>query len=535
MPFNLSQLAGKDLTWLLDFDYAGQVFRLARDFETYTDDDGEAFEYQPGLAWGGTLEDEIALLSDTPSPNQVSLTLHLGGLINVPESVSLGHDLAAATGKLWIWAKDTSERLLLIDGRVLDPEYGTEQQPVTLSLEEAPFDDLALFPPATAQISASTWAAAASGVTEERYPWIFGFPGLGSTYGSPGLWVASNKLLIAGHPKTGGANRNVTVFNVNHLGQAGAVASLPVSVGPDSLGREVTTVSIGSMSYTDEDDEYWIQWWSGRAGGVADHDQTTARGAGSVLRYMLERSEVRWDQGRIAAILPALNLYRIDAAIVVGPGARFSPLSWVQEHLSPILPISARQGPAGLYYSLFHYDADSSAAVAKISVERGDAVREGAVSYSPVDSIANEIRLSYAPNSKDNKSTATFVLTGDDETLDSDATAVSNVSCRISRDRFGLRVMELSTDVIYDSSTAGRICSWLSSAFALPSRTIAYAARPEFGHLEPGDVVTISDSEIFLDDLLCLVDSVTWTESGSVGLVLRAIDNPARDDFEDLT
>ena len=530
MPFNLSQLAGKDLTWLLDFTYSGQVFRLARDFETYTDDDGDAFEYQPGLAWGGTLEDEIALLSDTPSPNQVSLTLHLGGLINVPEAVSLGHDLAAATGKLWIWAKDTSERLLLIDGRVLDPEYGTEQQPVTLSLEEAPFDDLALFPPASAQITATTWAAHADGVTEERYPWIFGAPGGGSTYGSPGLWVATDKLLIAGHAKTGGAN--VHVWNVTDT-QAGASGSLAAAVEADGLGREVTTVDLGTLAHTDADDEYWIQWDAAAATGLADHDQTAILGAGSALRYMLERSEVRWDQGRIAAILPALNLYRIDAAIVVGPGARFSPLSWVQEHLAPILPISARQGPEGLYYSLFHYDADSTAAVAKISVERGDAAREGAVSYSPVDSIANEIRLSYAPNSKDNKSTATFVLTGDDETLDSDSTAVSNVSCRISRDRFGLRVLELSTDVIYDSSTAGRICSWLSSAFALPSRTIAYVARPEFGHLDPGDVVTISDSEIFLEDLLCLVDSVTWTESGSVWIVLRASDNPARDDFED--
>ncbi len=529
MSFNLYQLVGRDLVWLLDFTYAGRVFRLARGFETYTDEDGDDHEYQPGLEWGGTLEDEIDLLSDAPSPNQVGLTLHLGDLINVPEHVALGHDLAAATGKLYLWARGTSERQLLIDGRVLDPQYGAAHQPVTLSIEEAPFDDLALFPPATAQINTTTWASHVDGVTEERYPWIFGAPGGGSTYGSPGLWVDADKLLIAGHPKTGGAN--VHVWNTSKLDIGGASGSLAVDVEADGLGREVSVVDIHTLANVEEADEYWIQWDAADATGQADHDQTAILGAGSVLRFMMEQSDVRWDRGRIAAILPALNLYRIDAAVVVGPGSRFSPLSWVQEHLSPILPISARQGERGLYYSLFHYDAEITAAVAKISVERGDAVRDGAVSYSPVDSIANEIRLSYAPNAKDNKSTALFVLTGDDDTLDTEAGSVSNAPCRVSRDRFGLRVLELSTDVIYDSGTAGRICSWLSSAFALPSRTIAYVAAPEFGHLEPGDVVTISDSEIYLDELVCLVDSVTWTESGSVGLVLRAIDNPARESF----
>ena len=528
MGFNLSQLIGRDLVWLLDFTYAGQVFRLARGFETYTDEDGDDHEYQPGLEWGGTLEDEIALLSDAPSPNQVGLTLHLGDLINVPEHVALGHDLAAATGKLYIWARGTSERQLLIDGRVLDPQYGAAHQPVTLSIEEAPFDDLALFPPATAQINATTWPTHADGTAEERYPWIFGAPGQG-TYGSPGLWIENNKLLIAGHPTTGGAD--VHVWNLTNFDIPGASGQRPVIVETDGLGREVSRVGVGTLSNKDAANEYWIEWLPGEATGQADHDQTAILGAGSVLRFMMEQSDVRWDRGRIAAILPALNLYRIDTAIVVGPGARFSPLAWVQDHLSPILPISARQGPHGLYYSLFHYDADSTSAVAEISVERGDAVREGAVSYSPVDSIANEIRLSYAPNAKDNKSTALFILTGDDDTLDTEAGSVSNAPCRVSRDRFGLRVLELSTDVIYDRSTAGRICSWLSFAFALPSRTIAYVAAPEFGHLEPGDVVTISDSEIYLDQLVCLVDSVTWTESGSIGLVLRAIDNPARESF----
>jgi len=533
MSFDLSHLAGKDLVWLLDLTFAGQVFRLSRDFEVYKDEDGEAYQYHPGLEWGGTLEDQIDLLSDAPSPNQVALTLHLGSLVDVPEAVAAGHDLAASTGKLWLWARGTTERLLLVDGRTLDPQYGAKEEPVTLTLEEAPFDDEARFPPASAQINASTWANHVDGVSEERYPWIFGFPGLGATYGSPGLWVDSDKLLIAGHGKTEGST--VHVWNITDITTGGASGSLSVAVESDSLGREVTVVDIGTLAHADETDEYWIQWSSSGAGGVADHDQGVARGAGSVLRYMLERSDVRWDRGRVAAIVPALNQYKIDCAITASPERRFSPLEWVQTHLAPILPISARQGEHGLYYSLFRYDATATDAITEINIDRLDASRDGAVVYSAADQIANEIRLSYAPNAKDNKPTDVFVLTGDDETLDSDSSAVSNAPCRVSRDRFGLRTLEAKTEVIYDSSTAGRICSWLSHAYALPSRTFAYTARQDFGYLEPGDVVTVTDSEIHLAQLVCLVDSVTWTEDGSVGLVLRAIDNPARETFTEST
>ena len=529
MSFDLSHLTGVELVWLLDLTFAGQEFRLARDFQVYTDEDGEVFQYHPGLDWGGTLQDEIDLLNDAPSPNQVALTLYLGSLINVPEAVAAGHDLAAAVGKLWLWSRGSSERLLLIDGRVLDPQYGTKEEPVTLTIEEAPFDDLALFPPAQAQVTATTFPNYADEMLNERYPWIFGFPGTTTGRGSPGLWIDTRKLLIAGHPVTGGST--VTVYNQTN--EVDAV--LTVAQEADGLGRLVTTVDINTLAHNHETDEYWIRWTSTGACGIADHDGGTARGAGSVLRYMMEQSSVRWDRGRIAAILPALNQYQIDCAITADPGRRFSPLEWVQEHLAPILPISARQGPHGLYYALYRYDATEEDAVAHINIDRLDGSRDGAVSYSSRDQIRNEIRLSYAQNAMDNKPTATFVLTGDDETLDTDTAAVSNAPCRVSRDRFGLRVLELSTEVIYDRPTAGRIAGWLSHAFALPSRTIAYTCRQDFGYLEPGDVVTLTDTEINLAALVCLVDSVTWTEDGSVGLVLMAIDNPARETFTEAT
>ena len=523
MAFDLTHLQGHDLVWLLDLSFAGETFYLSKDHESGTFD-GITYSYVPGLEWGGTIEDQIDLLSDAPSPNQASLTLYLEGLVDVPQAVSDGHDLAAATGRLYLWARGTTERLLLIDGRVTDPSYGAKDQPVTLGIEENGFDDRALFPPPLAQITGDTWANARESVDLERYPWIFGHPGDGAIIASPGLWVDTDKLLIAGHPTTEGST--VKVYNKSN----GTTLSPSVTAAEDGLGRDVSVVDISAMGGS-EDHEYWIQWSTSGAGGVAGHDGKACRGAGDVLRFMMEQSQVRWDRGRLAAIIPALNAFKIDAAIVAGPGERFSPLEWVSAHLAPILPISARQGPEGLYWSLFRYDATAADAVDSINVQRLDASRDGAVQYSSPDQIANEIRLSYALYAKENKPARPFVLTGDEETLADNAKAVSNAACRISRDRFGLRQQEMTTEVVYDKATAGRVCHWLAAAFALPSRTIAYSAAPRFGYLAPGDVVTLTDSEINAADLVCLIDSVSWSEQGSVGLVLRAIDNPARELF----
>ena len=526
MAFSLSDLIGKDLVWLLDLSFAGETFYLSKDHEEGTFD-GTTYGYRPGLDWGGVLEDQIDLLTDAPSPNQVSLTLYLQDLIDVPQAVADGHDLAAATGKLYLWARGTAERLLIIDGRVTDPSYGSSSQPVTLGLEENAFDDRALFPPALAQITSTTWPSARDSVDLERYPWIFGHPGDGAIYGSPGLWINTDTLLIAGHPVTTGTGNTVVVRN-----STDATSLTPtITASEDGLGLGVTVVDISAMSGSDEEDEYWIEWSTSGAGGIATHDGTVCRGAGDVLRFMMEQSAVRWDQGRIAAIVPALNLYKIDCAIVASPARRFSPLQWIREQLVPILPISARQGPEGLYFALFRYDASAADAIDSIDVQLLEASREGAVAYSSPDEIANEIRLSYAPYAKEDKPARTFVLTGDDETLAQNSKAVSNLACRISRDRFGLREKEVTASAIYDKPTAGRICHWLASAYALPSRTIAYSAAPKYGYLAPGDVVTLTDEEIAATDLVCLVDSVTWSEQGSVGLILRAIDNPARETF----
>src|SRR5690606_4311906 len=45
-------------------------------------------------------------------------------------------------------------------GSVVQPEYGSADEPVTFSLEAAPFDDRALWPPASWKVDEDTWPQA---------------------------------------------------------------------------------------------------------------------------------------------------------------------------------------------------------------------------------------------------------------------------------------------------------------------------------------------------------------------------------------
>jgi hypothetical protein len=538
--FQRSDLAGRELVWLLDLTLGGRVIYLAKQAEEVTVE-GETFSYLAGLDWGSSIADGFDLFADSPSLRQASLTLYLEGIEDIPTLIAEGHDLSAATGKLWLWAKGTGDRVLFIDGPVANPEYGASDEPVTLTLEELPFEDNALFPPSTARVVSDTWSNFVEDFDQEFYPWIIGHPGIAPALpaairatGSPVYIVdkVAYTVLVAGHPVD--IQADVTLFNLSSDPVDTATNNL-VAYEDDS-GRSVTVTELscfddGSPGWTpDLEAEYWCSWPTTQ-GGVIGHDGSAIRGAGEVLRWALEQSTVRWDRGRVAAIIPELAGFKIDAAIVAGPDSRFSPLSWVEEHLLPILPVSARVGPEGLYFVPFNYEADANDAVADISADRREMLRDAAVLYSSRDNIVNEFRLEYSFNADSDKPTSTFTLTGSDQTLDDVYNAIPNLSCRISHTRFGYRREDLSTSVVYDSATAGKICLWRAAAFALPSRQLSYRVRKDFGHLVPGNVVTLTDSEIGLDSQVCLVDQVDWSEDAWLGFTFRAIDVPGRDSF----
>lgn len=101
--------------------------------------------------------------------------------------------------------------------------------------------------------------------------------------------------------------------------------------------------------------------------------------------------------------------------------------------------------------------------------------------------------------------------------------------CRRSRDLMaagdpagpaaGIRATEIETALVYDASSAARILDWKAAAYALPMRRLSMTG-PErrYGHLEPGDVVTVTSSEFALSSSVGWVEAAESYGDGVVGV-----------------
>lgn len=534
--FSLADLRGHELAWIFEFRWAGQVLYLAE--QTLRDvpagEDGATVECMPGLQWGGEQADELDLLQDTLESKKASVTLHLYPHLDVPNLISEGHLLGAATGKLRLWARDTDTILYVIDGDILDPTWDLPETPIACTLEESPVQDRALWPPSTAVVDATGWPLHDSNIEGEYYPWVFGGPGSTDTSApwTPGLLVDTtgtvphpSKILIAGHAVLASS---VQVVNVSQ----GTTAARAVQSEPDGYGRVCSYVE-PAVGWASAGDEIWVNWYSGstRVYGHPSPTDTTLplRGAGDLLVWWLSRSTVRWDRGRLAAIRDRLNEYKLDTYAMADPGSRITPYHWVMDNLLPLLPVSPRIGPHGLYFVDWDLSATAQTAVAHLEEGR-NCSRAGDVTTTSRDDVTNELTITYSVNPRTGSPTARTVLTGDDGTLAEDGDAHRSFHARRSRSQYGKTITgELTAEHVQDPATAGRILSTELRRRAAQWELMAYHVDQEVaGRLTPGDVVTLTDADRYIEGRPCLVVGRPWVADRRMTVDLQAVAGAAR-------
>lgn len=529
--FTASELLGDvDLVWLLSIEWAGRTYRWSSRPCAPLDADSQAVPHDGGLP-AVEFSESFSLLSLSPDTRSVSLELDFP--VDVAALIQAGHDLAAGTGELALWRDGDAyeDRMVLLSGRVREPEYGADGEPVALTMEQEPWDDRALVPASTARVTPDTWPTAASAAKGIYYPLVFGEPGLfrdsdgteETTSGSPGLvveWDGVNSValtvLIAGHEV---AASSVKVYTAD--GQSSV--TLSVSHTTDGLGRKVAIVDLSGESATFADDsEYWIGWNDG--GGILSDDRSEAiTGAGDLLLYFLRQASVEADYGRFRALRDQLNAYKIGGYI----DEATSPAEWLADNLLPLLPVSLVWGTDGVYPVLWDLDAGPLDAVGEVVAGPG-IVRTGPVKYiRAARDLLNELRLSFALRARTGEFRRVLTCTPEPDPDSADDFA-SHYSV-ISASRYGVQGESIETDVVYDTSTAGLILQWMVRAKALPIRTVTYECGVDHGWLEPGDVILLTDEELSFSEQVALVESLTWTSEVSVELTILVAEDPARD------
>lgn len=535
---------GAELVWLLSLSYAGAVHRVATSEASVTIA-GVSTPFAGNLSVSVTIEADVG--ETLPAARQAAITIAggrledgvvVGGVADWAWWEAMGHDLSAATAELALWVRGTDweDRVVVISGRVQEPEWGDETEDLTFSLIAAGDEDASVWPPPDAVISATTWPDAVESAMGRSYPWVWGRPGMYTDVdgvevarpGSPALVIDTTQgfVLIAGHPVRASTVNLWSTDAQEYVVISGGVYSttptlasatdFTVETTTDGLGRIVSYLDCGILLPTDQ--EFWVVWSAG--GGIANElgDDEMDR-AGDILRWWLERASQGVDAGRLAAAAGLLTGYRLAGYVDEPVGV----WEWVRQELLPILPIAVVAGPSGLYPVV--YQLDSSAFELALT-EGQDYDRTSRVTTDDTE-IATRIRLSWALDASADEYGRTTVLTGNPDATDPEQ--VSDAYVTIAERRSGVRELLVESPWIFDGRTAGMVLSHLIRAKGYARRSVTIAPEPWVAAaLEALARVSVTDEGLHQEGLLHRVRSVTWdNEEASVELL--RIEDPVRE------
>lgn len=640
--FSRKDTLGKQIYTLVDLDFAGMTLRLASvDLDIDSDDLGDLHYH--GVLDPVQIDEAMDMFQTGANPSSIQITAVLP--VNLPQLISHGHDIGAATGSIsrWIEGSSYESRKIVLAGRVQNPEYGSEEEPLNCSIEQSLAEDTSQIPSIRQEVTSLTWNKdyLSDNDLSRPYPVIIGKPGIaasGTIMGSQAIWASKatyhHKLIVAN-----GAVKATSVLINNDNDVTGTTVNLGVDY--DNLGQLVTVVDYGAEDYDQgqpndlgpdyrpavaEDVSIFVSWGASD-GGMVGPNGSCIRSAGEVLEYAFGQMTSKVDLERTGAAKPLLQEFLIDCVI----DSRTSMWAWLQGNLLPILPVTIMSGANGIYPIVWRYTATAADAVAAIDLDADESIQRASAVTIDNTNIKNDfaLRYGYSVHTQtytettslgvyrqvyakatlagyyrdrilltatsvgnagagievttsgggglvatesvvdktvsitydDGVSTTADIVTEINTTLTSvkalivqgDGTDVWNSSkndyidiplvlgvtsangslhCERSQLRFGVVSDELTSVCVYDGATADLILNWRARAFTLPRRRIDYILpEGEWSWLEPGNVVTLTDSDLYLSAQVCLVEAVQSDESGFLGVRLLFIEDPARDNL----
>ena len=520
-----------DLTsveFLLSVTIAGRDFYFSTRPRVLFDELGRPIQYDGGLEAEWT--DALNLFNESPTLLAIPLELYFPA--DIAELVANGYDLWRGTGELslWIEGRPYEDRVILIDGSIVDPAYGAKGEPVKFSLEANGFQDSALTHSQTQKVTLETWAEPDEDSIDQYYPIVFGSPGVyalpdgtaAATYATPApicKGTFPNPLaVIAGHEVEA---TEVTAYNVSASPIVSDVKT--VSTIFDSLGNVVSVINVGAGLSWGAGDEIWISWDRDGGGAWNDKRTTAVTGGGEVIQYFLRLSTLKADVGTWRAIRPYLDQNFKFSGYV---NDAVKPWDYLQDNLIGLLPLSIYSTSEGVSASLWRREATKADAVGTITTGGGVA-RVDLVQYEN-QNIVNDMRITYALQGGD-KTLRTAGVIGDREPVSGEFGIFSTEYSRASYLRYGTKADAFETDIIYEDATAANVLQWKHRAAALPYRVISYDVPIRMGFLRRGDLVLLNDPEIHIFNYLAFVRDIEWTD-GKPRIVLVLVDDPPRED-----
>lgn len=538
---------GTDPVWLVDVVVSGVVYR-------YSDEDVEVTGRAGTYHYPGGLVDQLAI-----SLRGGSASLTIGPDVDWSALVAQGAilELGIVVVRRWWPGQILEEARVVLRGRITSASYGERGEPLTIQADPEYLAGVqgSLIPPASAQVvsestasdeegAAVTWPVsgalyfALNSALGRHYPWVIGRPGdagagmipwdavpAPSAEGAPAssqLW-----LIIAGHPVEATQVRIKDAEDPRPFAGAwGTVAQIA-----DGYGRIVSYVdAVAAGLSVAMEQTYSVGYSASYGGGLVGTDGRLIRGLGQIIDWV-HREWVptpALDRGRQAAWSAQLDSYQIDTWI----DEPIDALEWLDSLIS-VLPIDRVDGPDGYYWRPRVTLPDARLSRIHLDADAGSVTRQSLISRDASTGVANEIVVEYACARNSTRKTRSITSESgklsDTPTwfgwLDDTERVLPSIYAARSRSMYGTRQARVEYPT-YDDTTALRIAEQILLDSAVPHRRVTYRGGYSLEGLEPGDVVTLTDTAASLAAVVCRVDDVILS-GPVVDLVLVVLSEPA--------
>lgn len=270
--------------------------------------------------------------------------------------------------------------------------------------------------------------------------------------------------------------------------------------------------SVITSPLTDDQLEYWGQIEKGIKSPFGDD---VLEGGGDVCMWALTSSNANIDYAAWYNLRQYLNQYKFAGVIT---DEQVTGFGWLQQHILPYLPIEIILSKDGLSPRL-------NMLALGVDVPINDAIDAGAVFYrlgpltpmSEPSDIINEVTVRFAWDGARQSYISKAVVQAEIPEYSSSfgflGTPIAITASQyavVSQQIYGAKTATFDLQYVYDRVTAFKIALDMVRFKSMPTYVAQYAASPEFGFLQLGDVIELTDLDISIDQQKAQVIAKRW-------------------------
>tara|TARA_Y100000401_G_scaffold33531_2_gene24907 strand:- start:147 stop:1865 length:1719 start_codon:yes stop_codon:yes gene_type:complete len=244
----------------------------------------------------------------------------------------------------------------------------------------------------------------------------------------------------------------------------------------------------------DQAAEYFTSWNPTSGGGLLSRSSNTAiEGGGDICIQFLQLGAADIDYGEWESLRPVLNAYKFAGYI---NSSEISPLEFLENEIIPFLPISVIYGARGLKPVLNLLYEGSELYVKHVLTAGSEWYQNSPIqTLTNSENIVNYYTLGYGFSLAQNKFVASMRITPDiNVNYNSNFSTMYSV---LSAQRYGVKKDETESKYVHDDTTAALICRDKVRFEGVALRSIEYIASPRYGYIEVGDIILLTDSNLF--------------------------------------